>query len=83
MFQTRSSAEGWSEHSISYEAIELRSGGIVYPCYTNYDYEQALVAGEKDLQMVRTKIVGCWSKAELDDFKSRQGPPPAIGWTAN
>jgi hypothetical protein len=81
-FQSRPAAEDWIEHQ-AYSAVELRQAGVVYPCSTSYDYEQALIPGESELQFVRTKIVGCYSKAEMDDFKRRQEPSPAIGWTAN
>jgi|HubBroStandDraft_5_1064220.scaffolds.fasta_scaffold05868_7 hypothetical protein len=79
-FQSRDEATDWIEHDQpTYLAIELRHADAVYPCHTHYDMESSGIPGILE----KHKIVGCWSKAEMDDFKHRQGPSPAAGWTVN
>jgi hypothetical protein len=77
-FPHKSAADNWVDHQPStYVAVELKHGGILYPCQTYYTntYEYG--------KLVHYKEVRCYSKAEEEENERRNPPQTAFGWTVN
>jgi hypothetical protein len=78
-FSGKSAAIDWVERTKpAYRAIELRHDGVVYPCKTTIVHESAGYGKIED-----AKLVGCYSKAEEEEFQRESPPPPGGGWSVN